>query len=61
MFPPLCVPAAGDVTADAATSEEYFSPSEEKLVDSGNKYIVKFKLLEIYEELKMKINKETIK
>ncbi len=52
MFPPMCVPAASDVTADSETAAEYLSENGEKIVSGGNKYIVKFKIIELYEELK---------
>lgn len=51
MFPPLCVPAADDVETNNKTTE-YLTPMGEKVVNGGNKYIIKFKLLEIYEELR---------
>ena len=54
MFPPLCVPAADDVEIKN-TTDEYLTESGNKIVNGGNKYIVKFKLLEIYEEMKNKI------
>ena len=54
MFPPLCVPAADDVDIKN-TTDEYLTESGNKIVNGGNKYIVKFKLLEIYEEMKNKI------
>ncbi len=52
MFPPMCVPAASEVTADDETAAEYLSENGEKIVSGGNKYIVKFKIIELYEELK---------
>ena len=51
MFPPLCVPAADGIETNENTSD-YLTESGEKIVSGGEKYIVKFKLLEIYEELK---------
>ena len=51
MFPPLCVPAADDVKTDNEKTADYLTPSGEKIINSGEKYIVKFKLLELYEEL----------
>ncbi len=51
MFPPLCVPAADGVTEDKEKTADYLTPSGEKIINSGEKYIVKFKLLELYEEL----------
>lgn len=50
MFPPLCVPAADGIETNENTAD-YLTQSGEKIVNSGDKYIVKFKLLEIYEEL----------
>lgn len=50
MFPPLCVPAADDVEIKNNT-EDYLTVSGNEIVNGGKKYIVKFKLLEMYEEL----------
>ncbi len=50
MFPPLCVPAADGIETNENTAD-YLTQSGEKIVNGGEKYIVKFKLLEIYEEL----------
>ena len=54
MFPPLCVPAADGLETNETTAD-YLTQSGEKIVNSGEKYIVKFKLLEIYEELRNKL------
>lgn len=54
MFPPLCVPAADGIETNEKTAD-YLSDNGEKIVSGGNKFVVKFKLLEIYEELKNKI------
>lgn len=54
MFPPLCVPAADGIEANKNTTD-YLSGNEEKILNSGDKYIVKFKLLELYEELRNKL------
>lgn len=51
MFPPLCIPAADGLETNESTAD-YLTESGEKIVSGGNKYIVKFKILEIYEELK---------
>lgn len=51
MFPPLCVPAADGIETNENTAN-YLTESGEKIVSGGERYIVKFKLLEIYEELK---------
>ncbi len=54
MFPPLCVPAADGIDTNEKTAD-YLTDSGEKIVSGGEKYIVKFKLLEIYEELRNKL------
>lgn len=54
MFPPLCVPAADGIETNENTTD-YLSENGEKIINSGDKYIVKFKLLEIYEELRNKL------
>ena len=54
MFPPLCVPAADGIETNENTTD-YLTPNGEKIINSGDKYIVKFKLLEIYEELRNKL------
>ena len=54
MFPPLCVPAADGLETNETTAD-YLTQSGEKIVNGGEKYIVKFKLLEIYEELRNKL------
>ena len=51
MFPPLCIPTADGIEANESTAD-YLTESGEKIVNSGEKYVVKFKILEIYEELK---------
>ena len=53
MFPPLCIPAADGVNTDK-TATDCLTKSGEKIVSSGNKFVMKFKLLEIYEELHQK-------
>ena len=55
MFPPLCVPAADGLEINETTAD-YLTQSGEKIVNGGEKYIVKFKFLEIYEELRDKFN-----
>lgn len=52
MFPPMCVPMADDVTSDSDIAEQYLSEQGKELVSSGGKYIIKFKIVEIYEELR---------
>lgn len=54
MFPPLCVPAADGLGTNESTAD-YLTQSGEKIVNGGEKYIIKFKVLEIYEELRNKL------
>lgn len=52
MFPPLCVPAAaGEVEGNGEELSEYLTDAGESIVTSGEKYKVKFKLLEWFEEI----------
>ena len=60
MFPPLCVPAADDVEVKGNT-EDYLTESGNEIVNGGKKYIVKFKLLEVYEELQNKMQNSKFK
>lgn len=55
MFPPLCLPVADGIETNESTAD-YLTQSGEKIVNGGEKYIVKFKFLEIYEKLKNRIN-----
>lgn len=53
MFPPMCLPAAeSETTIDQVLTEE-----GTKLVKSNPKYEVRFKIVEIFEELKEKFTK----
>ena len=54
MFPPLCVPAADGLETNETTAD-YLTQSGEKIVNGGEKYIIKFKFLEIYEEFRNKL------
>ena len=49
MFPPLCVPAADDIEVKNNT-EDYLTVSGNRIVNGGKKYVMKFKLLEVFEE-----------
>ncbi len=55
MFPPLCIPVAGDVETDKNKTADILTESGEDIISSNGKYIIKFKLLELYEELKHKL------
>ena len=50
MFPPLCLPAA------SADADAFFTDDEMKIVSSSPQYEPRFKIVEIYESLKNKIN-----
>lgn len=50
MFPPLCLPAAENKTE----LSDVLSDSAVSFAESGKKYEIKFKIVEWYEELKMK-------
>ncbi len=54
MFPPLCVPAADGIETKESTAD-YLTQSGKKIVNGGEKYVIKFKFLEIYEEFKNKL------
>lgn len=52
MFPPLCLPAAGEKTdIDAILGSD-----GAKLIQSNQKYEMRFKVIEIYERIKSKLN-----
>lgn len=54
MFPPMCLPAAEKKTE----IENVLDKRETSLVEKNPKYEVRFKLVEIYEEIKMKIDEK---
>lgn len=56
MFPPLCIPVADSVGINQSATD-CLTESGEKIVSGGNKFVMKFKLLEIYEELHQKHSK----
>lgn len=51
MFPPLCVPAAEKVT-DGGDGIELLTDSGEKVITGGEKFAVRFKIVEWYEWLR---------
>ncbi len=51
MYPPLCIPAAAEVTADAETAELYFDEETAEILEDAPKYEVKFKCLELADRL----------
>lgn len=56
MFPPMCVPAADK----RDEIENVFSEREIKLVESKPKYEPRFKVVEIYEQIKEAISEKTV-
>ncbi len=48
IFPPLCLPAA----EKRADLQDVLNPNELRIVDGSNSYIVRFKTLEAYEQVK---------
>lgn len=50
MFPPLCIPAATDVTAKEETLEDVLTNGQTDLVENGEKYEVKFKAVEWFQQ-----------
>ncbi len=55
MFPPLCIPVAGEIVADENKTADILTPGGEEIVSSNGKYVIKFKLLEFYEEVKQSL------
>ena len=54
MFPPMCLPAA----EKKDEIEKVLNKKETALVEKNPKYEVRFKVIELYEELKMKIEEK---
>ena len=52
MFPPLCIPAAEEVTANSNGLDEVLTPNEQELVTNGPRYQMKFKTVEWVEQAK---------
>lgn len=52
MFPPLCLPAAAENT----DVDLYFTDNGSEIIKSSPKYEIRFKIVEIIEEFKNKIN-----
>ncbi len=56
MYPPLCLPAASDVTDNKKTEDEYFSEKERDIMKKPKKYRIK---LAIWEKIKELITEKT--
>lgn len=52
MFPPLCIPAAEEVTTKSNELEGVLTQNEQELVTNGPRYQMKFKLVEWVEKAK---------
>ncbi len=52
MYPPLCIPAAEEVSADPETAEAYFSDAEYDLLTNPQRYRARFKCVEWYHSLR---------
>ncbi len=55
MYPPLCLPVAGEnkeVTADEKRAEDYFNEKQLDIMENPEKYQVKFKCIEWYDSIK---------
>lgn len=50
MFPPMCIPAAAQVTAQEEPLEEVLTPGQTDLVENGSRYVLKFKVVEWFQE-----------
>lgn len=57
MYPPLCIPAAEDVTSDEKSAEEHFTKDELDIMKNPENYRVKFKCVEVFNNIKKKIDK----
>lgn len=55
MFPPLCIPVSGDIRTEKNKTTGYISSNGEEIINGGDEYIIKFKIIEIYEGLKNKL------
>ena len=55
MFPPLCIPVSSEIETDESKTADYLSPNGEEIINGGNEYIIKFKIIEVFEELKSKL------
>ncbi len=55
MFPPLCIPVSSEIETDESKTADHLSPNGEEIINGGNEYIIKFKIIEVFEELKSKL------
>ncbi len=50
MFPPLCIPAAQEVTANPDPLQNLLTQNQQELIENGPKYQVKFKTVEWFQK-----------
>ncbi len=58
MYPPLCIPAGAELEADTDTAELFFDPETLEILEDAPRYEVKFKCLEVWDELKASLDKQ---
>jgi len=51
MYPPLCIPAGAEVTADTDNTALFFDPETLSILEDAPRYAVKFRCLEVWEEM----------
>lgn len=56
MFPPLCLPTA----SENKDLNVVFSENGADIVGNSNKYVIKFKIVELFEEIKQKIEQNRV-
>ncbi|MBR4101182.1 MAG: stage II sporulation protein R [Oscillospiraceae bacterium] len=56
MYPPLCLPAAGQILSDNETAEEYFDEETLDILENPPKFEIRFKCLEWWDKLKEKVS-----
>lgn len=56
MYPPLCLPAAEEVTSDKDTADDYFDPKQMDMMENPQDYQVKFKCVEWFRKIKIEVS-----
>lgn len=56
MYPPLCLPAAEEVTADKKTADDYFDTKQMDMMENPQNYKVKFKCVEWFTSIKNEVS-----
>ncbi len=55
MYPPLCLPAAGQILSDTETAEQYFDEETMEILEDPPKFEIRFKCVEWWGSLKERI------